>query len=437
MTAVDHTYLEARAVLPSLDPDTDARIASPAPLPAGLLPQAGEPGADDLRVLYVLKRYPRLSETFIVRELLGLEAQGVHVGVDALLEPEAGAQHPDVAAVRAAVRYLPRRPRWDGALLAAHLRVGSRHPVQWARRAFRARRHGGWRRFQQAGLVADRVRRDGFDHVHAHFATAAAEVARDAAALAGVSFSVTAHAKDIFHVDNADRLPERLGEATTVVTVSHYNVKHLRGELPGRRIRFVPNGLPIPDAVGPVADGPVLCVARLVPKKGIDLLVRAMALSTSGRSLEIIGDGPCRGDLEALAAELGVAERIVFRGPLPSTDVDAAYRRCALLALPCRIDPDGDRDGMPTVLIEAMARALPVVSTDVVGLDELIATGRDGLLVPPEDAGALAAAIDELLADPLRAAAMGISGRTRVIGEFSPSFATAALLDVFHEATGR
>ena len=437
MTAVDHTDLEARAVLPSLDPVTDPRVASPAPVPADLLPQASGPGAVDLRVLYVLKRYPRLSETFIVRELLGLESQGVHVGIDALLEPEAGAQHPDVAAVRALVRHLPRKPRWDGALVAAHLRVGLRHPVQWTRRAVRARRSGGWRRFQQAGLVADRVRRDGFQHVHAHFATAAAEVARDAAALAGVSFSVTAHAKDIFHVDNADRLPERLGEASTVVTVSHYNVKHLREELPGRRIRYVPNGLPMPDAVEPTADGPVLCVARLVPKKGIDLLVRAMAVSTSGRALEIIGDGPCRPELEALASELGIADRILFRGPQPSTEVDAAYRRCSLLTLPCRIDPDGDRDGMPTVLIEAMARALPVVSTDVVGLDELIVSGRDGLLVPPEDSEALALAIDDLLRRPERAAAMGVSARTRVLGEFSPAFATAALLDVFHEATGR
>jgi colanic acid/amylovoran biosynthesis glycosyltransferase len=438
MTAVDDTHLEARAVLPSLDPDTDPRVASPAPLPDGLLRQVGDSGGpDELRVLYVLKRYPRLSETFIVRELLGLESHGVRVGVDALLEPEAGAQHPDVQSVQAAVRYLPRKPRWNGSLVAAHLRVGLRHPVQWSRRAVRARRHGGWRRFQQAGLVADRVRRDGFQHVHAHFATAAAEVARDAAALAGVSFSVTAHAKDIFHVDNADRLPERLGEATTVVTVSHYNVKHLREELPGRRVRYVPNGLPMPDAVAPSPDGPVLCVARLVPKKGIDLLVRAMALTTSSRTLEIIGDGPCRADLEQLARDLEVSDRIVFRGPLPSTEVDAAYRRCALLALPCRIDPDGDRDGMPTVLIEAMARAIPVVSTDVVGLDELIATGRDGVLVPPEDAAALAAAIDDLLARPDAAAAMGAGGRTRVIGEFAPSFATAALLDVFHEATGR
>ena len=394
-------------------------------------------GTTDLRVLYVLKRYPRLSETFIVRELLGLEAAGAHVGVDAMLEPEAGVQHPDVNAVRAVVRYLPRKPRWTAAVIGAHLRVGLRRPLRWASRAIRARRHGGLQRFVQAGIVADRVRRDGFDHVHAHFATAAAEVARDAAALAGVTFSVTAHAKDIFHVDNADRLIERLGEAAAVVTVSHYNVRHLGQELPGRRVRYVPNGLPVPDAVTPCADGPVLCVARLVPKKGIDLLVQAIASTRTDRTLEIIGDGPCRAELEQLAIELGVSARVLFRGALASTDVDAAYRRCAMLVLPCRIDPNGDRDGMPTVLIEAMARAIPVVSTDVVGLDELIASGRVGVLVRPEDPVAIAAAIDDLLDDHRRAGELGAAGRRRVIGEFAPSFATSALLDVFHEAVGQ
>jgi glycosyltransferase involved in cell wall biosynthesis len=388
----------------------------------------------DLRVLYVLKRYPRLSETFIIRELLGLEAAGAHVGVDALLEPEAGVQHPYVDAVHAAIRYLPRRPRWTAEVIAAHFCVGLRRPVQWTTRAIRARRLGGWRRFMQAGIVAQRVRREGFDHVHAHFATAAAEVARDAAALAGVTFSVTAHAKDIFHVDNADRLFERLGEAATVVTVSHYNVRHLGEELPGRRVRYVPNGLPVPVAITPCANGPVLCVARLVPKKGIDLLVQAIASMHSDRTLEIIGDGPCRAELEQLALELGVTARVRFRGAVASTDVDAAYRRCALLALPCRIDTEGDRDGMPTVLIEAMARAIPVVSTRVIGLDELITTGCDGVLVPPEDPAALAAAIDELLDDPRRAAELGAAGRRRVLGEFAPSFATSALLAVFHEA---
>lgn len=404
---------------------------------------AEEPGLDGtgngagLRVLYVLKRYPRLSETFVVRELLGLEAAGVTLGIDALLPPEDGPRHADIEAVRADVRYLPRKPRLTSPVVLAHCRVGLRHPARWLHRAWQARRRGQWRRFAQAGLVADRARREGYQHIHAHFATASSEVARDAAALAGIGYSVTAHAKDIFHVDNVDHLPHRLGQASTVVTVSHYNVRHLRDTLPGARVRYVPNGLPIPEAVQPQPAGPVLCVARLVPKKGIDLLVRAMAHTRHDHPLEIVGDGPCRGELEALAKELGIAGRVHFRGALTSAQVDMAYRRCSMLALPCRIDPDGDRDGMPTVLVEAMARALPVVSTDVIGLDELVTNGRDGVLVAPEDPAALAEAIDALLDDPEAARLMGTAARHRVVGEFAPHHATAALLHVFDEALTR
>lgn len=283
-------------------------------------------------------------------------------------------------------------------------------------------------------MVADRVRGDGFHHVHAHFATAAAEVARDAAALSGVTFSVTAHAKDIFHEDNTEQLPRRVAGAATVVTVSEYNVRHLADVMPTQRVRFVPNGLPMPGAAVPSPDGPVLCVARLVPKKGIDVLIRAMAVLQTPRSLEIVGDGTCRADLERLTTELGLDDRVRFLGALTSADVDEAYRRCALVALPCRIDADGDRDGMPTVLVEAMARAVPVVSTDVVGIDELVQNGQSGLLVPPEDPAALAAAIDQLLGDPDGASAMGRHGREHVLDAFAPARATSALLSVFREA---
>lgn len=400
--------------------DLDARVA-----PAD---------AADVRVLYVLKRYPRLSETFIVRELLGLEAAGARIGIDALLEPEPGAHHPDVADVRASVRYLPRRPKWSREVLRAHTAAAARHPVEWIRRATRARHLGEWRRFLQAGLVADRARRGGFRHIHAHFATAAADVARDAAALAGITFSVTAHAKDIFHVDNADRLASRLAGAAAVVTVSDYNVRHLRDELGHPNVHHVPNGLPIPEQIGPTPEGPVLCVARLVPKKGIDVLLHAVARTRSECEVEIVGDGPCRADLESLTRQLDLTERVRFRGAVDSTEVAAAYRRAAVVALPCRIDPDGDRDGMPTVLVEAMARGLPVISTDVVGLDELVTSGHDGLLVAPDDASALARAIDEVLDDPALAATMGERARDRVMAEFAPALATAALLNVFRTA---
>ncbi len=383
------------------------------------------------RVLYVLKRYPRLSETFIVRELIGLEATGATVGIESLLEPEPGTRHDDVADVAAVVRYLPRRPTESGPVCAAHLRVLARRPITWTLTAWRAARSKSWRRFVQAGMVADRARRERFEHIHAHFATAAAEVARDAAALSGRPFTVTAHAKDIFHTDNANLLAGRVAGASAVLTVSHYNARHLRHVLPDTTVRLVPNGLAPPVAMAPTSDGPILCVARLVPKKGVDLLIRSASTIATQRPIEIVGDGACRPQLEALVAQLGLGDRVTFLGALGFDAVEDAYRRCSMVVLPCRIAPDGDRDGLPTVLVEAMARGLAVVSTDVVGIDELVVHGRTGLLVEPDDVGSLSAAIDKLIEDPGWARQLGAAARRTVLSDFAPERATGALLAAF------
>lgn len=199
-----------------------------------------------MNVLYVLKRYPRLSEMFIVREIVELEQQGVTVGIDALLPAEDGPRHPMVDLVHAKVRYLPRRPRLRHAPeLVAHVAVGVRRPGVWIREARRARRNGTWRRFLQAGIVARRVRRESVSVIHAHFATAAAEVAGHAAALAAVPFTVTAHAKDIYTHENAELLTRRVAAASTVVTVTDHNRRHLRVELPNTRVALVRNGVPV------------------------------------------------------------------------------------------------------------------------------------------------------------------------------------------------
>ena len=151
-------------------------------------------------VLYVLKRFPRLSETFVLREVLALEARGERVLIDSLLPPEDGPRHPELADLRAQVRLLPRHPRLrDGRIARTHLRILARTPVRWLTAAWRAAGDPeDWRRFLQAGLVAERVRTEGVRHVHAHFATASAVVARDAGTLAGVPVTVTAHAKASF-----------------------------------------------------------------------------------------------------------------------------------------------------------------------------------------------------------------------------------------------
>ena len=391
-------------------------------------------------VLYVLKRYPRLSETFITRELLELEAIGCRLGVDSLMPQEDGPRHADVDRVRAEIRYLPRRPKLtDRAVLVAHLRLGMRRPLCWSGLAVTARRKGGWRQFLQAGLVADRVKRESIDILHAHFATAAADVARDAAALSGRPFTVTAHAKDIYHDDNAVALPDRVRGAATVVTVSAFNMQHLASRLPGSVVAMIPNGVPgglppVPTPPGNADSGPVLCVARLVEKKGIDVLIDAVALLTAGHPhlvVEIIGGGPLDETLRARAKAAGVDRVIRFLGPQLSDVVDAAYQRCAMVVLPCRVAANGDRDGMPTVILEAMARGLPVISTNVVGISEAVKPGRTGLLVPPDDPAALATAIDELLQDADMRIRLGAAGRALVSRQYDPGVSATLLLDVF------
>jgi colanic acid/amylovoran biosynthesis glycosyltransferase len=319
----------------------------------------------------------------------------------------------------------------------AHVRVALRRPRTWWRLARAARAdQESRRRFLQAGLTADRVRRDRFDHLHAHFATAAAVVARDAAALSGRTFSVTAHAKDIFHETYAASMPERVAGAAAVVTVSGHNVEHLRGLLGPTPVAHVANGVVRPAAVsGPKSGGPVLCVARLVAKKGVDVLLDAVDLLAGELDtlrVEIIGDGPLAQELHERHPHL--ADRVRFLGAVASPEVEAAYSRCSMFVLPCRIAGDGDRDGMPTVIVEAMARAVPVISTDVVGIGEAVIDGQTGMLVQPDDPDAVAAAIAKLWHNPGLGEVLGANGRALVADRFDPARSARDLLDTFREA---
>ena len=397
------------------------------------------PNGADVRVLYVLKRYPQLSQTFVVREILELERAGVHVGIEALGSSRDGPRHPDVAVVTAVVRHLPRRPRLrQHRIGSTHARLALRRPLIWLRLARKAR-HRDWRRFVQAGLVAKRIRQEGFHHVHAHFASSASEVARDAAALAGCTYSVTAHARDIFTEQHARLLAERLADAYAVVTVSEHNRRHLETVVAGPPIVHVPNAMPAEPARRPIGGGPVLCVARLVDKKGIDTLIRAIAIVRRINpevTVEIIGDGDDGESLRALSRSLGLDDVVTFLGALDSTGVNAAYLRCSMLALPCRISIDGDRDGLPTVILEAMARSIPVISTSIVGIPEVVTDGITGRLVEPGDSCALAAAILDLLDHPEAAARLGAAGRRIVVADFDPDQSAARLKSLFAHAGG-
>lgn len=412
--------------------DVDQVVADATTTPAPTPPAVSS-------VMYVLKRYPRLSETFVVREILGLEAAGVDVHVVALGSPEETLRHPEVDQVRAAVLHLPRSPRaTDPRVLRAHLGELVRSPRQWLRQLRSARARGeraGRRTFHHAVLLAAHARRVRPACLHAHFATAAADTAATAARLTGLPWTVTAHAKDIFHADYAAGFPTRVGDAAAVVTVSDHNAQHIRSVTgrDERGVRYVPNAVLARDEMVSTG-GSVLCVARLVDKKGIDVLVDAAALLSAtrpGLHVDIVGDGPLRAELALQVDRLGLGQVVRLHGALRSDEVTECYRRAAMLVMPCRVAASGDRDGMPTVILEAMAMGLPVVSTDTVGIGETVRHLETGMLVPPDDPAALAASIGRLLDEPSTCAWLGAAGRAHVREWHDPARSAALLIDVW------
>lgn len=404
------------------------------------------------RVAYVLKRFPRISETFVAAELLELRRQGEDVTVFALSRPDEPFSHRFLDELDVPVVYLPHRPLREPVRVARGLVAAWRHPLRWGRAgaAVLPPSVRGWRRLLQATVLARELRMAGIDHVHAHFASTAARLAHLARRMGGPAYSVTAHAKDIYHEDvRADRLAETLDAAVFVATVSEANVRHLRGVLaPGTAVELVPNSVdveriearpmrrpmrrPTRWPTRQPASRTVLAVARLVEKKGLDDLVRACgALAASGLPvrLELVGDGPLRAELEALAEACGIEAR--FLGPLDHDDVLDRYRTATVFALPCVVASTGDRDGLPTAVLEAMASGLPVVATAVNGLAEAVVDGVTGFVVPERDPDALADAIARVVSDPALADRLGRAGRRRVVERFSLRASATRLRQLF------
>jgi colanic acid/amylovoran biosynthesis glycosyltransferase len=394
---------------------------------------------------YVLKRYPRISETFIAAELVELERQGEHVTVFALSRPEEPFEHAFVGEVRARVVYLPHRPLWEPVrVMRALAHVWRASPRGWLRAAavgLAPPRLAGWRKLLQATVLRQELERAGIDHVHAHFATSAARLANLAWRMGGPSYSVTAHAKDIYHDGiRRDRLRDKLEHATFIATVSEANSAYLSSLLRGsRRPRVVSNAVDLRRLGAPQTNGRepnvVLTVARLIEKKGLSDLVSACGiLVRRGVSvrLEVVGDGPLRSQLEAAAARQGV--RAVFHGALPNEQVLGLYRRATVYCLPCVIASSGDRDGLPTSVLEAMALGLPVVATSLNGLAEAVVNERTGVVVPGHDPEALADALERLLGDADLREQLAREARRHVEERFALERSVGLLRSLFPEA---
>jgi glycosyltransferase involved in cell wall biosynthesis len=387
------------------------------------------------RVGYVLSNFPVLSETFVLHELLELEAQGLALEVFSVRRPPGQLRHEDVGRLRAPVTYVPGPLR----LLGMQRRIAATLGPEYRRQRIRVAARGPretWR-FLQAGFVAHEARRRGLTHLHAHFAHHPALVAMYAAQLAGISFSFTAHAMDLYR-QQVDRrtLIRKLAAARFVVTVSEYNAAFLQELAPEVRDklvlvrsgidleRFAPSPPPAPRPFR------ILCVARLVEKKGIGVLIAACReLKERGRSFrcDVIGEGRLRPALEALIRQHQLGEVVQLRGAATHEVVREHYRAAHAFVLPCVVAEDGDRDGLPVSLLEAMACGLAVVTTPVTGIPEVLRDGENGLLVPPGDPAALADAIARLMDDPALAHRLGAKARPVIAAGFDRRRTVAAL----------
>ncbi|HET6384441.1 MAG TPA: glycosyltransferase family 4 protein [Armatimonadota bacterium] len=379
---------------------------------------------------YLLDRFPAVSETFILREIERLRAEGSRISVAALHRP------------------IEVRPEWQDLVRSTHYRPSPwrlefwqtagpnlLRPLFW-REAIRAIREGmGHPELRtlrsllpSAAWAAGLFRNAGVRHVHSHFLGAPALVGRVAARLLGVTFSITVHGSDLRRLDPFYAGNVSAAQFVLTCTAESARLVSSRFAISDEHIHLVYHTLDLerfaPGSPGNTGPPALLFIGRLVPKKGIDALIRACArLRDRGVAFEceILGDGPDRTALENLIRNLALEDRVFMRGACDEVGALAAYRRAALFVLPCRVAADGDQDGLPNVLVEALACGVPVVTTPVGAITELISHGETGRLVPPDDPESLADEIGRLLNRPEERRSLARVGRDRVERQFNRS----------------
>lgn len=388
------------------------------------------------RVVFILKGYPRLSETFIAQEIRALEKRGLPITIVSLRRPTDPMIHPIHREIRAPVHYLPeylwREPvRVWRAWRAVRPQPGYRAALRaWLSDLLRDPTPNRGRRFGQA-LVLARECAEKEDHLHAHFLHTPASVARYASLMTGLPWTCSAHAKDIWTTPGWEKA-EKLASCQWAVTCTAVNRDHLASLAPPGRVALVYHGLdlarfPSPAEARPARDGSarddpvrILSVGRAVAKKGYDDLIAALAMLPPRLQWRFVhvGGGPLLNRLRRQAKAAGLDGRITWLGVQPQDVVLDHYRAADLFALASRIARDGDRDGLPNVLMEAQSQGLPVLSTRVSGVPELIEDGVNGCLVAPGDRAALADALAALITDPGRRARLGREGMAQVHARF-------------------
>lgn len=387
---------------------------------------------------FVLKGYPRLSETFIAQEILALEQRGLEIQIISLRHPTDAHLHPIHDEISAPVNYLPEYLH-DEPVRVARAWWGARHlpgykkaAKLWRRDLARDFTRNRVRRFGQACVLATELPRN-IRLLHAHFLHTPASVARYASIMLDLPWSCSAHAKDIYTSPEWE-LREKLADCQWLVTCTATNVAYLSKLAPSENIvSLVYHGLDVdrfgspdgrthhPDGSSPLHPVTILSVGRAVEKKGFDGLLRALAQLPDNLHWRFvhIGGGELTDKLMTLSRTLGIEANIDWRGAQPQDQVLLAYGEAHVFVLNSRIADDGDRDGLPNVLMEAQSQQLACVATNVSAIPELIIDGDTGILVPPDNPEILCQAITKVIEDPILRQSLGNAGEQRVRKSFA------------------
>lgn len=395
-------------------------------------------GPQKPKVAYLLKTFPRLSETFILNEILGLEKLGMQIDIFSLRKPASEPLHADVGKVKSSVTYIPSLSWkfWPGALgllVISHLVLfftETRRYLAAAEFYFRKKGTSRLEDFLQAAHLARVLRCSKATHLHAHFANTPTMVAEVVHALTGIPFSFTAHAKDIYLTPRAE-LARRIESAVCVLTCTQHNQRYLAGLAPKEanvhlayhgvdveRFRTVQRPASTASGTAPL----ILSVGRFCQKKGFEYLIRACrTLVDLGHHFrcQIVGYGELQSELEKMILDFGLQRHVLLPGRMTQDQLAMLYQQASMFVLPCLVTDQGDRDGIPNVLIEAMASGVPVISTDVSGISELVQHARNGLLVEQRNAVALAEAMELLLLQSDFCRRLAQNGRETVLRSFT------------------
>ena len=389
------------------------------------------------QVAYLFERFPSFGQTFCYREVAELERQGISVQVYSIRRPANEPEQDWDQQIVDRVHYLP-----DEKTLVAEVDSVLRKAVsdevrdavqQWGRQS-------DFLRLYQAIYIGMRMERDGVQHLHAHFAGMAARTAYWVRQFFGIPYSFTAHANDIFAPrDFVVSLPKLVDAAAAIVTVSDYSARDLKSRFPesAAKVHRIYNGVnfsrfhpPDPGSGTPA----IVSIGRLIEKKGFADLISACALLTSRRRrfvCEIIGEGPLEETLRAQIASADVEGCVRLVGPQTQAQIALRLAHATIFVLPCTREADGGMDNLPTVIMEAMAAGLPVISTPLGGIPEMVEHDVSGELVPERDPAAICAAMERLISDPQRARGLGDKGQQIAQEKFSIETSAGALIELF------